>query len=111
MYRGPPLHGTAIATLEVAFPALVKTAESAVSVAQITAVLRNLAAEEISVRNLRLILERLSDYQLRNDASWPVVLDDAAPAFEVRKAVAENHVAQLTRFVRAGMKRQIGGKH
>jgi type III secretion protein V len=40
-----------------------------------------------------------------------VVLDDAVPTFEVRKAVAEDDVAQLTRFVRAGMKRQIGGKY
>jgi type III secretory pathway component EscV len=97
--------------LEGVFPAVVKTANSATSVAQITAVLRNLVAEEISLRNLRLILERISDYQFRDDAGRPVVVDDAAAAFEVEKAIAEDDVAQLTRFVRAGLKGQIGGKH
>ena len=58
------------------FPALVKAAQSTVSTEQVTAVLRNLSAEGVSVRNLRLILERLTDYQLRKDAGSHLVLDD-----------------------------------
>ena len=96
--------------VETAFPALVNRARSVVSVEETTAVLRKLAAEETSVRNLRLILERLSDYQFWSDAGWPVVLDDAGAVFEVRAAVPEDHLSQLTRFVRAGMKRQISRK-
>ena len=81
------------------------------SVEELTAVLRNLAAEQISLQNLRLILERLLDYQFRKDSGGPLLLDDAAPVWKVKQAVPEEHVAELTRFVRVGMKRQISGKY
>jgi|GEM_PF-1524589 len=97
--------------LEKAFPALVGATRSMGSVEELTAVLRNLAAEQISLQNLRLILERLLDYQLRNDSGGPVLLDDAAPVWKVKQVVPEDHVAELTRFVRQGMKRQISGKY
>ncbi len=99
--------------VKAVFPALVKTVRSTISVEEITAILRNLAAEEISVRNLRLILERLLDYQFRNDAGWSVALDDAAPAWTLkeRKRISEDHLSELTRFVRTGMRRQISRKY
>ena len=97
--------------LEKAFPALVVAARSVVSVEELTEVLRNLAAEQISLQNLRLILERLLDFQFRNDSGGPVLLDDAKPAWKVKKTVLEDHVAELTRFLRQGMKREISGKY
>ena len=102
--------------LNSAVPTLVKTVQSAVSAEKITAVLRDLAAEEVSVQNLRLILERLTDYQLRNDAGSRLVLDDTATAVESGNAesgnaASEDDLTQLTEFVRAGMKRQISGKY
>jgi type III secretion protein V len=107
---------TQLQQLNSSVPALVKAAQSAVSPEKITAVLRDLAAEEVSVQNLRLILERLTDYQLRNDAGSRLVLDDTATAVEsgkaeTRNAAPEDDLTQLTEFVRAGMKRQISGKY
>jgi len=102
---------TQLQQLNSSAPALVKAAQSAVSAEKITAVLRDLAAEEVSVQNLRLILERLTDYQLRNDAGSRLVLDDTATAFESGNAAPEVDLTQLTEFVRAGMKRQISGKY
>jgi flagellar biosynthesis component FlhA len=92
-----------------AFPALVKTVRSSLSAERITAVLRTLVSEELSVRNSRLILERLSDYQLREDPGSRVVLDDMS--VETGNATVGADLAKLTEFVRAGMKRQISGKY
>jgi hypothetical protein len=92
------------------FPALIKTAGSTVSPGQITAVLRALVAEELSVGNLRLILERLTDYELCNDADGHNVLDDTPTAFEPGNAASGDDLTRLTAFVRRGMKRQISGK-
>jgi type III secretion protein V len=92
------------------FPALVKAARSTVSTEQITAVLRNLLAEGVSVRNLRLILERLTDYQLRKDAGSHLVLDETPTSMDPGDAASGNNLGDLTEFVRAGMKREISGK-
>lgn len=92
-----------------AFPALITTVRSAVSVERITAVLRNLVSEELSVRNSRVILERLVDFQLRRLPGSRLVLDDAP--VEAGNPTAEVNVTELTEFVRAGMKREISGKY
>jgi FHIPEP family len=102
---------TQLEQLDSVFPALGKAARSAVPAEKITAVLRDLAAEELSVQNLRLILERITDYQLRRDAGSYLVLDDAPVAVETGHAVREDDLQQLTAFVRTGMKRQISGKY
>ena len=102
---------TQLAQLNGIFPALVRTARSAVSAEQITAVLRDLAAEEVSVQNLRLILERLTDYQLRKDVSGHLVLEFTPTSVEAGHAAPGNDLTQLREFVRAGMKRQISGKY
>ncbi|MEO5995660.1 MAG: FHIPEP family type III secretion protein, partial [Chitinophagaceae bacterium] len=48
--------------LEMVFPALVSSVKAAYPLEQITRLLRALISEELSLRNLRLILERLLDY-------------------------------------------------
>ena len=53
-----------IEALELASPALVKAARLHLSDERVTRVLRGLAAEQISVRNLRQILEALLEFDV-----------------------------------------------
>jgi hypothetical protein len=80
-----------LAQVEVAFPALVKKIQSQWSVHRVTRILRSLASEEISIRNLRLILERLLDYELQDDA-----------------AIDHDEVVS---FLRVGLMRQLSHKY
>ena len=80
--------------LGAAFPALIETVQSIFSVQQITAVLRALAAEELSIRNLRSILERLLDYQSHKDAA----------------SDESEELNRIVTFVRIGIKREISRK-
>jgi type III secretion protein V len=91
--------------LAQAFPALVSAARGRYSVEQITRVLRDLATDRISVRNLRLILENLLDYdQVPADPSTYIVFDDRLPA-------RTSGAANLTSFVRSGMKSYLSHKY
>lgn len=54
---------TQIKQLQSTYPALIKIIKSEVAETQIIQVLRALVGEEISIRNLRLILESLLDYK------------------------------------------------
>jgi type III secretion protein V len=75
--------------LEQAFPALVKeVVPKAVSPFQLTDILRRLVEEEISIRDLRNILQALAD--------WGPV---------------ENDTVMLTEYVRAALKRYISHKY
>jgi type III secretion protein V len=75
--------------LEQAFPALVKeVVPKAVSPFQLTDILRRLVEEEISIRDLRNILQAL--------AEWGPV---------------ENDTVMLTEYVRAALKRYISHKY
>jgi type III secretion protein V len=75
--------------LEMAFPALVKeVVPKAVSTFQLTDILRRLVEEEISIRDLRSILQAL--------AEWGPV---------------ENDTVMLTEYVRAALKRYISHKY
>ncbi|MEW5853632.1 MAG: type III secretion system export apparatus subunit SctV [Myxococcota bacterium] len=75
--------------LEMAFPALVKeVVPKAVSPFQLTDILRRLVEEEISIRDLRSILQAL--------AEWGPV---------------ENDTVMLTEYVRAALKRYISHKY
>jgi len=98
--------------LQWIFPALTTTVNSNVSVTQITRVLRALVAEEISIKNLKLILERLLEYNYTlsetarrsttgNMPTTPEQLDDDR----------FNDFFDLLSFVRSGMKHQIGQKY
>jgi flagellar biosynthesis component FlhA len=73
--------------VNLVFPALIKAVQSKVSVEEMTRVLRDLVAEEISVHNMRRILEHLLDYDYSSTG------------------------VNLTAFIRTGLKRQISHKY
>lgn len=98
--------------LEQAFPALIKAAQSKVSLDQITRVLRALIAEEISVRNLRVILEWIVDYDyIITDPSQYIIFDDRLPVHQEPDKAWLINAVHLTSFVRSGMKRYISHKY
>jgi flagellar biosynthesis component FlhA len=98
--------------LEQALPALTEAVQRRFSVGQITRTLRSLVAEEISIRNLRSILELLlhRDYIVA-DASKYVILDDRLPFSRPPGEAWAKHAVNLAAVVRIGLKRQISGKY
>ena len=103
------VHRTSVETmleqLAQAFPALVNAAKAKYRVEEITGVLRDLAAEGVSVRNLRLILESLLDYdRIGADSSGYIVFDD-------RLVSRGTDATGLTSFVRTGMKSYLSYKY
>ena len=95
---------TMLEQLSQAFPALVAAARGRYRVEEITGVLRDLAAEGVSVRNLRLILENLLDYdRIPADGSGYIVFDD-------RLVSRSTGAASLTSFVRTGLKSYLSYK-
>jgi type III secretion protein V len=99
-------------SLETAFPVLVTHAKQTVGLEQITRVLRNLASEEFSVRNLRAILERMLEFDfIRCDSGALVVFDDRMPTKRTPQESWLQDPTTLTDFVRTGMKRYITHKH
>ncbi len=97
--------------LKEAFPALVNTAKETFSISQITQVLRALIAEEISIRNLRLILEQLINYSyIVVDSSRFIVFDDRLPLMKEPLDSTDEYVQNLSSFIRIGLKRQICNK-
>jgi hypothetical protein len=96
--------------LRLTYPTLVEATRARWPVEQITRVLRAMASEELSIRNLRQILERLLDFDFRaSDALRYLVLDDRP---NTPRGVDEGSDTQaLVSFVRAGLKREIGHKY
>jgi type III secretion protein V len=98
--------------LGLAFPALVNALKLKVSNAHLTRVLRALVAEELSVQNLRLILERLLEFDY-------IVIDPLRYiVFDMRLAVSapptESWLGEpgtMAAFIRTGMKRYISHKY
>lgn len=100
---------TELEQLELAFPALVETVRSSFSVEQITRVLRSLLAERISIRSLKLILERMVEYDyILTDTSEYMVFDDRLP---INPDHLPSNVVHLASFVRMGMKRYLKYQH
>ena len=96
---------TMLEQLSQVFPALVAAARGRYRMEEITGVLRDLAAEGVSVRNLRLILETLLDYdRIPADASGYIVFDD-------RLVSRSTGAASLTSFVRTGLKSYLSSKY
>jgi type III secretory pathway component EscV len=91
-----------------AFPALVEAARAKASVKKVTRVLRALVSEEVSIRDLWSILERLLDYQYRaSDPERYLLLDDR---LSISSYLQCRRRDDLVSFVRAGLKRQISNK-
>ena len=98
--------------LELAFPELVEATKNDLSIEQITRILRTLVTEEISIRNLRLILERLLDYRYGfDDSSRYLILDDRPNSYGEMVMTRRGEIFDLVSFIRTGMKRQIGNKY
>lgn len=98
--------------LELIFPALITAVNSKVPVVQITRVLRALVAEEISIKNLKLILERLLEYNYTPaGTSRRGTTDIISTTSEQLDSVHSDDSFELISFVRSGMKRQIGQKY
>jgi hypothetical protein len=95
---------------ELYFPVLVRSATSARSVDEITRMLRTLVSGGVPVRNMRLILERLLDYDFsRHDSSRYLALDDRV---STSGYLADHSTPpDLVAFVRSGLKREIGHKY
>jgi type III secretion protein V len=75
-------------------------------------VLRALVAEEVSIRNLRLILEKVLDYDyvLADDLAQ-IVFDERLTAPTVPDAAWLDDPANLAAFVRTGLKHYLSHKH
>jgi flagellar biosynthesis component FlhA len=92
-----------------AYPALMEVTRARVSVEQVTRVLRMLVSEEVSIRNLRLILERLLDYRFRtSDLERYLILDDRLSS---SGHMQDRYTDDLVSFVRTGLKRHISNKY
>jgi type III secretory pathway component EscV len=103
---------THLSQLEQAFPALVKAVQAKVSIGRLTRVLRSLIAEELSIRNLRLLLEWTldSDYIVTDPSSF-IIFDDWVLVHEMPDQSQPTDATTLTAFVRTGMKRYISHKY
>ncbi|SRR6266567_4945265 len=98
--------------LQRIFPALTTAIKSNVSITQITRVLRALIAEQISIKNLKLILERLLEYNYTlAETSRRRTTDNLLTTSEELDSIHSDDSLDLISFVRSGMKRQIGQKY
>lgn len=90
-------------------PALVEVARVKVPVEKVTRVVRALGSEQVSIRNLRLILERLLDYQYwASDPERYLILDDR---LSISDCIQNQYTNDLVSFMRAGLQRQISDKY
>lgn len=95
--------------LEEVFPALIRAYRAHYTIAQLTRIERALVAENLSVRDLRRILERLIDYDyIVADPHGAIVFDDRIvfPALPDETTLAST--THLMRSVRIGLKRYLG---
>jgi len=91
------------------FPALVQTFQSKMSLEQTTRLLRALTSEGITIRDMRLILERILDHQYQaSDTERYLILDDR---LSISDYLQQGHTDDPVSFVRAGLKRQISNKY
>jgi flagellar biosynthesis component FlhA len=100
-----------LSQLRDVFPALVLAAMDTLSPAALTRVLRGLLWEEVSIRNLRTILERVTNYDYAfADTSRRIVFDDRLAIDERLQAGSTQAPGRYVEFIRQGMKSYIGHK-
>lgn len=98
--------------LELAFPALVEAARPSISLEQLTRVARCLIAEQISIRNLKLILERILEYDyVVSDASKYILFDERLPAYTEPSQAWLNDPDNIATYIRLGLKRYFKEKY
>lgn len=90
-------------------PALVGAVRSSLRPAELTALLRALAADKVSLRNLPPVLERVVDsaYGHSSTSRIEVLGDPVSAVLTARGAVAEGDPAWLEAFVRTGLRHTI----
>jgi hypothetical protein len=97
--------------LQHAFPTLTKYARAHNSDECITYILRALSVENITIRNLRLVLERLLDFDyIVVDPMRYIVLDDRLPVAEAPTDWLSRSM-DLVAYVRANMKHYMAYKY
>jgi type III secretion protein V len=95
-----------------AFPALTQAVCRTYTSSQITRTLRALMSEEISIRNLRAILELLLDWDyIVADSSKYIIFDDRFPFSKLPSDVWREDADNCAAHVRTGLKRQISTKY
>ena len=103
---------TYIAEVAAVFPALVTTFRGRSSPLDLTRCLRRLLAEQISIRDMRRILERLCDFDyIVADDSRLIIFDDRLAAEAEPNDQWLSDPGNLAEFVRQGMKAYISHKH
>lgn len=109
-----PLVRFRLERLAEAYPAVVEQVLQRRTLDELTYLLRALAAEQISTRDLRAICERLLDQDFEAFEGWRYAnLDDHIPLFDVERTHPkrpDQKLASLLRFLRAGLTRQLGHK-
>ena len=101
------LTGIQMQKLAREYPKLVDAARSRFSDTRVSAVLRALVAEQVSIRDLKSVLDRLVDLRYANDPLCQHLLLDERYA---RPAVNDWTIPETVEFVRAGLRRQLGAK-
>jgi FHIPEP family len=101
-----------LARLSETSPDLAMATVKMVSMEQLTRVLRNLLDEEISIRDLRTILERLIVYdEIISDPAKLIIFDDRLARDGNPETITLDLPDRYTQFVRAGLKRYLGHKY
>lgn len=98
-----------LAMITSSYPDLVARIKDKFGVERLTQVLRNLASEEISIRNLSAVLGHLLDFDYIRCDSKLIVFDDRMPAGNLEDSCIEDPQT-LADFVRSRMKRYISDK-
>jgi hypothetical protein len=89
-------------------PGLARVFQTRLSVEDLVQGLRLLAAEQVSIRNLRGIIERSCDLDyVMADSSATIVFDDRLPLREAPDGTRLTTPLALAAFVRCGLRRQI----
>jgi len=98
--------------LDPAIPALIRAARRKFSLEQITQVLREMLAEQVSVRNMRLILECMCDYDyIIADTHQHIIFDDRLSVSRKPNADWLCEATQIAALVRSGLKRQLSHQY
>ncbi|OOP56465.1 MAG: hypothetical protein AYP45_08920 [Candidatus Brocadia carolinensis] len=95
-----------LALLHQAFPELIFSVLETVSIERVTKILRSLLKEEISIRDLRAILERILTYDyILTDLGKYIVFDDRLAIHESLNFNPQDDVYNYVQHVRAGLKK------
>jgi flagellar biosynthesis component FlhA len=93
--------------LEQSYPALAKMVRHAITAERLTAVLRSLVTDDISLRHLRTIAERLLDYHYRVVSPVKFVVTEEHRRAPEPGNPADETFDDLVSLIRSGMKRFI----